>query len=241
MGKRAHPGPGFGMSKVTAGSLRRGKQLPWQYHTVSYFKDRKSRYEARVFSWHFDHFALRITWKHLKTSLSSQITAFFETAWRAFIMFPAFGHRNMEMLGFKQTLWPCTSCDTTAIGRDGERLFAGLDRGFEICHRFDEFRWFEDFWSCQSCQSQKDIEPENSVTSQMTRVLWSFDQPFPSFSHACSILFYAGPGGNYDVGWLAECSWCPPESFARRPRSEGARMGKTGFLGLKSKGKWLGG
>ena len=143
MGKRAHPGPGFGMSKVTVGSLRRGKQLPWQYHTVSYFKDRKSRYEARVFSWHFDHFALRITWKHLKTSLSSQITAFFETAWRAFIMFPAFGHRNMEMLGFKQTLWPCTSCDTTAIGRDGERLFAGLDSGFEICHRFDEFRWFE--------------------------------------------------------------------------------------------------
>lgn len=92
MGKRAHPGPGFGMSKVTVGSLRRGKQLPWQYHTVSYFKDRKPRYEARVFSWHFDHFALRITWRHLKTSLSSQITAFFETAWRAFIMFPAFGH-----------------------------------------------------------------------------------------------------------------------------------------------------
>ena len=68
MGKRAHPGPGlWNVHKVTVGSLRRGKQLPWQYHTVSYFKDRKPRYEARVFSWHFDHFALRITWRHLKT------------------------------------------------------------------------------------------------------------------------------------------------------------------------------
>ena len=196
MGKRAHPGPGFGMSKVTVGSLRRGKQLPWQYHTVSYFKDRKPRYEARVFSWHFDHFALRITWRHLKTSLSSQITAFFETAWRAFIMFPAFGHPTQHGNVGIQTdlvtlyiLWHY--CHRTRW----RASFAGLDRGFEICHRFDEFCWFEDFWSCQSCQSQKDIEPENSVTSQMTRVLWSFDQPFPSFSHACSILFYAGPGG----------------------------------------------
>lgn len=27
---------------------------------------------------------------------------------------------------------------TTAVGDDGERLFAGLDRSVEICQRFDE-------------------------------------------------------------------------------------------------------